>query len=136
MSDSPLSSLNKQLNWTDLLIIYRIESQGGLLLLWEDTHTQDSICPALKGFCAPPLVEPAQVKQTGEIGRPCAPRSLPPPFGGRLMSRWTRKKKKKKSSRDVIRGRTFGIKGSRVSREERTGGVASDSVELGLTVRL
>lgn len=34
MLASPLSSLNKQLNWTDLLIIYRTESQGGSCFCW------------------------------------------------------------------------------------------------------
>jgi len=46
MLESPLSSLNKQLNWADLLIIYRIESQGATAFV-DDT---DSICPWQKGF--------------------------------------------------------------------------------------
>lgn len=41
MSESPLSSLNKQLNWADLLIIYRIGSQGATAFVGDT----DSICP-------------------------------------------------------------------------------------------
>lgn len=46
MSESPLSSLNKQLNWADLLIIYRIESRGATAFVGDT----DSICPRQKGF--------------------------------------------------------------------------------------
>lgn len=46
MLESPLSSPNKQLNWADLLIIYRIESQGATAFV-DDT---DSICRWQKGF--------------------------------------------------------------------------------------
>lgn len=53
MLESPLSSLNKQLNWTDLLIIYRIESQGATAFVGDT----DSICPLTERFCVSPLVE-------------------------------------------------------------------------------
>lgn len=46
MLESPLSSLNKQLNWADLLIIYRIESQGATAFVGDT----DLICPWQKGF--------------------------------------------------------------------------------------
>lgn len=46
MSESPLSSLNKQLNWADLLIIYRIGSQGATAFVGDT----DSICPWQTGF--------------------------------------------------------------------------------------
>lgn len=47
MLDSPLSSLNKQLNWEDLLIIYRMESRGGYCFLWA---TQTQFVPWQAGF--------------------------------------------------------------------------------------
>lgn len=46
MLESPLSSLNKQPNWADLLIIYRIESQGATAFVGD----ADSICPGQRGF--------------------------------------------------------------------------------------
>lgn len=46
MLESPLSSLNKQPNWADLLIIYRIESQGATAFVGDT----DSICSRQKGF--------------------------------------------------------------------------------------
>lgn len=46
MLESPLSSLNKQTNWSDLLIIYRMESQGATAFV-ADT---DSICRRQEGF--------------------------------------------------------------------------------------
>lgn len=45
MLESPLSSLNKQLNWADLQIIYRIESRGATAFVQH------------KGVCVFALVE-------------------------------------------------------------------------------
>lgn len=46
MLESPLSSLNKQPNWADLLIIYRIESRGATAFVGD---TQP-ICVRQEGF--------------------------------------------------------------------------------------